>query len=55
MQVLFCFFLYISSLISEEMRPGERQCPLVLLVKVRRREGKALGFEEGKALGSVLF
>jgi hypothetical protein len=89
MQVLlFCFFLYISPLISEEMRErgrkGERveqmeggeqpeelhfnvgnrkiigfdvprQCPLVLLVKVRRREGKALGYEEGKGLGNVFF
>jgi hypothetical protein len=25
-----------------------RQCPLVLLVKVGWREGKAFGFEEGR-------
>jgi hypothetical protein len=31
------------------------QCPLVLLVEVRLREGKVLGREEGKALGSGLF
>jgi hypothetical protein len=31
-----------------------RQCPLVLLVEVRLREGKALGSEKGKALGSGL-
>jgi hypothetical protein len=29
-----------------------RQCPLVLLVEVRLREGKALGSQEGKELGS---
>jgi hypothetical protein len=32
-----------------------RQCPLVLLAEVRLREGKAIGSEEGKALGSGLF
>jgi hypothetical protein len=31
-----------------------RQCPLVLLIEVRSREGKGLGNEEGKALGSGL-
>jgi hypothetical protein len=29
-----------------------RQCPFVLLVEVCLRKGKALGSEEGKALGS---
>jgi hypothetical protein len=28
-----------------------RQCPFVLLVEKRLREGKALGSEEGKGLG----
>jgi hypothetical protein len=28
-----------------------RQCPLVLLVEVRFREGKALGSEKGKGFG----
>jgi hypothetical protein len=31
-----------------------RQCPLVLLVEIRLRKGKALGREEGKGLGSGL-
>jgi hypothetical protein len=31
-----------------------RQCPFVLLVEIRLREGKALVGEEGKALGSGL-
>jgi hypothetical protein len=31
------------------------QCLLVLLIKVVWREGKALGNEEGKALGSGLY
>jgi hypothetical protein len=29
-----------------------RQCPLVILVKLRLRQGKALGSEEGKVSGS---
>jgi hypothetical protein len=32
-----------------------RQCPLVLPVEVRLREGKALGSEKGKGLGCVDF
>jgi hypothetical protein len=32
-----------------------RQCPLVLLAKVRLREGKALGSEEGEVLGCGYF
>jgi hypothetical protein len=32
-----------------------RQCPLVLSVKVRSREGKALGIGEGGVLRSGLF
>jgi hypothetical protein len=31
-----------------------RQCPFFLLIKLRLREGKALGSEEGKGLGSGL-
>jgi hypothetical protein len=31
-----------------------RQCPLVLLVEVRLREGKAFGSEEGEGLECVL-
>jgi hypothetical protein len=31
-----------------------RQCPLVLVVDVRLREGKSVGSEEGKGLGSGL-
>jgi hypothetical protein len=32
-----------------------RQCSLVRLVEVHLRNGKALGSEEGKGLGSQLF
>jgi hypothetical protein len=31
-----------------------RQCPLVLLIEVRLRKGKALGSERGKMLGCGL-
>jgi hypothetical protein len=37
-----------------EMFPGlkfPRQCPLVLLIKVGLREGKAFGSEKGKGVG----
>jgi hypothetical protein len=34
---------------------GCQVCPLVLLVKVGCRQGKALGSEEGKVMGSGLF
>jgi hypothetical protein len=32
-----------------------RQCPIFLLVEVRLKEGKVLGSEEGKGLGSGVY